>query len=226
MSQLEEILRSQQTRLAKLEAAIDKLSSKKSKNSNNSSKPPSSDLPYSGKRQPKKPEESKGSAAKIKRQKGAQAGHKSHQQVLLVPTETHVILPSYCDCGCTCFDEAICEPFYTHQNIELPPPHVDIRHFVLHKCQCPSCGQETKAEVPQNVKTGFGPRFSAFIAEMSGPKGLSRLSVKNLVNSLFQMSISTGAIQMMLLTNRSGRSFTKNGWSCSASMVMRKMTPV
>ncbi|WP_300674581.1 IS66 family transposase [Desulfoluna sp.] len=198
MTQLEDILISQQARLDQLEAAIDKLSSKKRKDSNNSSKPPSSDPPYSGKRQIKKPEKSKGNETDIKRRKGAQPGHKGHQQVLLAPTETHAILPSYCSCGCTCFDEAISEPFYTHQNIELPPPQVDVRHYVLYKCQCPSCGQQAKAEVPQNVQTGFGPRFSAFVAEMSGPKGLSRLSVQNLIHSMYEVHISTGAIQNII----------------------------
>jgi len=80
------------------------------------------------------------------------------------------------------FEENTYEPFYTHQNIEFPPG-VDVPHSVLHKCQCSSCGEQVKAGVPQNVKTGFGTRFSAFIAEMSGPKGHSRLSVQNLVNS-------------------------------------------
>ena len=198
MSQLEKVLMSQQIRLDELEAAVDKLSSKKRKDSSNSSKPPSSDSPYSGKRQNKKPEKSKEAGTGSKRKKGAQPGHKGHQQTLLEPTETQAILPSYCACGCTSFEGATCEPFYIHQNIELPPPRVDVRHFVLHKCQCPACGHQVKAEVPQNVKTGFGPRFSAFIAEMSGPKGLSRLSVQNLVNSLFEISISTGAIQNII----------------------------
>jgi transposase len=195
---LEKVVLSQQTRLNKLEAAIDKLSSKKRKDSNNSSKPPSSDSPYLGKRQNKKSAKPTESDTGPKRKKGGQPGHKGHQQTLLESTETRSILPSHCPCGCTSLEGVICEPYYTHQNIELPPPRVDVRHFVLHKCQCPSCGQQVKAEVPQAFQTGFGPRFSAFIAEMSGPKGLSRLSVQNLVNSLFEVSISTGAIQNII----------------------------
>lgn len=192
MSSLEEILVSQQSRLDQLEAAIEKLTSKSSKDSSNSNKPPSSDSPYSGKRKPKKSDNN------TKRKRGAQPGHKGNQQVLLDPTEIHVVLPSSCPCGCTDFHGTIWEPYYTHQNIELPRPQVDVRHYILHKCQCPSCGQQAKAELPEKVKTGFGPKFSAFIAEMSGPKGLSRLSVQNLVRSMFEVHISTGAIQNII----------------------------
>jgi len=48
--------------------------------------------------------------------------------------------------------------------------------------------------LPENLKTGFGPRYSAFIAEMSGPKGLRRLSVQNQVRSIIEIHISTCAI--------------------------------
>jgi len=193
---LEGLLASHQARINELEAVVDLLNEKNSKNSTNSSKPPSSDSPYKEKKETKA--RAKSLKKKDSRPKGGQPGHKGHQQELLPPTETHHIFPTQCSCGCRNFESVNFETFYTHQNIELPPPRLDIRHFILNKCNCPSCGQPVKATVPPNVQTGYGPRFSAFVAEMSGPKGLSRLTVQNLIMSLFALPISIGTIQNII----------------------------
>ena len=52
--------------------------------------------------------------------------------------------------------------------------------------------------LPSEVRTGYGPRLSAFIAEMSGIKAMSRNDVKNLCQSVLGFPISTGAIQKVI----------------------------
>jgi transposase len=174
-------------KVAVLEKRTEKLESSVNKNSQNSSKPPSSDTPF------KKPENKR---KKSKRKKGAQKGHKSHKQELLEPTQQQIILPE--DCGCATFMPGTQEPYYTHQEIELPEVKMDIHHFILYKGKCQDCGQTLKAKVPQGHQTGYGPRLSALIAEMSGIQGNSRETVRTFCNSVLNFSISTGAIQKVV----------------------------
>lgn len=172
-----------------LEKRTEKLESSVNKNSQNSSKPPSSDGPF------KKPENKR---KKSKRKKGAQKGHKGHKQELLEPTQQQIILPEDCDCGCATFIPGTQESYYTHQEIELPEIKMDVYHFILHKGKCQECGQLLKAKVPQGHQTGYGPRLSALIAEMSGIQGNSRETVRTFCKSVFNFSISTGAIQRVV----------------------------
>jgi transposase len=172
-----------------LEYRTEKLESSVNKNSQNSSKPPSSDSPF------KKPETKR---KKSKRKKGAQKGHKGHRQELLDSTQEIFILPEDCDCGCTTLRPGTLEPYYTHQEIELPEIKMDVLHFVLHKGKCRKCGRMLKAKIPLGHQTGYGPRISALIAEMSGIQGNSRKTVQDFFKSVLNFSISTGAIQKVV----------------------------
>ena len=172
-----------------LEYRTEKLESSVNKNSQNSSKPPSSDSPF------KKP---KAKRKKSKRKRGAQKGHKGHQQNLLEPTQEVFILPEDCDCGCSALRPGTIKPYYTHQQIELPEIRMDVLHFILHQGKCRKCGRLLKAAVPKNHQTGYGPRASALIAEMSGIQGSSRKTVQDFCKSVLNFSISTGAIQKVV----------------------------
>ena len=172
-----------------LEKRIEKLESQTKKNSQNSSKPPSSDSPYK-----KKKKKTKSS----KRKQGAQKGHKGHRQTMMEPTKTINVPPDTCTCGNAKFDQEAMKPFYTHQFFELPEIKMDVLHFVLHKCQCACCGKTVKARLPKEYQTGYGPRLSAFIAERSGIHGDSRESVQSFCASVLNFPISTGAVQRVI----------------------------
>jgi transposase len=171
------------------EKRIEKLEVRSKQNSANSSKPPSSDSPYT-KGKSKKP--------KSNRAKGGQKGHKGHQRQMLPADKTKNLLPSACSCGQTDFTGRSMRPFYTHQHIEIPVIPIDVTHFVLHQCNCPSCGKTMKAKLPSEASTGYGPRLSAFIAELSGIKGMSRNDVMHLCQSVLAVPVSTGAIQKII----------------------------
>jgi len=172
-----------------LEKRTEKLESSANKNSQNSSKPPSSDSPF---------QKTETKRKRSKRNKGAQKGHKGHQQKLLEPTQQQIILPEDCECGCATFIPGTLKPYYTHQEIELPEINMDVNHFILHKGKCRRCGQLLKAKIPLGHQTGYGPKISALIAEMSGIHGNSRKTVHDFCKSVLNFSISTGAIQRVV----------------------------
>ena len=52
--------------------------------------------------------------------------------------------------------------------------------------------------LPSDVSTGYGPRFTALIGEMSGIKAMSRNDVKQLCESVLGIPIATGTIQKIV----------------------------
>jgi len=177
------------SRIEQHEKRIEQLEVRTKKNSQNSSKPPSTDSPF---KKPKK------KSKKGKRKRGAQKGHKGHQQQMLEPTETKIILPTICDCGRHNFDPRTLKPYYTHQHIELPEIQMDVTHFILHKGKCNHCGKTVRAVVPKEYQSGYGPRLSAMVAELSGSHGASRQTVQDFCQSVLGIPISVGGIQCIL----------------------------
>jgi transposase len=173
--------------LAELKARTEKLEQRVNRNSQNSNQPPSADGPF------KKPERKR---KKGKRKRGGQKGHSGHRQQLLEPTEAVAIKPSACSCGSREFDHV--KAFYTHQQIELPEIELEVTHYVLHKGCCSSCGRQVAAKLEPQQRSGYGPRMSALIAELSGMQAVSRKSVQEFLSSVLGLSISTGAIQKVI----------------------------
>ncbi len=183
-------LESQQQQVQEHEKRIEQLEVRTRKNSQNSSKPPSSDSPFTRKDRKK--------GKKGKRAKGGQKGHKAHQQQMLKPTRVENLLPEQCRCGNSDFSHSRMQPFYTHQHIELPEIQMEITHWILHQCRCPECGKTVKGSLPDQVRCGYGPRMSAFVAELSGIKAMSRYDVKLLCESVLGIPIATGTIQKII----------------------------
>jgi len=175
-------------RVKELEVKLDQLSISRNKNSSNSSKPPSSDSPYKNKQIPKQPASPKN--------RGAQTGHKGKHQSLLTPTKEVPLEPQTCACGNSQFAKLI--HYYTHQEIELPEIQLDVVHFQLYKGRCTHCNNRVKAVVPNDNRTGFGPRLSALIADISGIQGNSRRMVQDFCQSFLKLNISIGAIQKVI----------------------------
>lgn len=171
---------------------IEDLEAQRKKDSHNSSKPPSSDPPFARKKRKQ---------AKSEKPKGGQKGHKAHQQLLLSPTETCLVMPERCDCGHVTFDPKTATPFYVHQHIELPKIEMAVTHYILQKCGCPNCGRIVKAALPPEKTTGYGPCFTALIGELSGIKAMSRDDVKQICSSVLGVSLAKGTIQKLVDRN-------------------------
>jgi len=184
---LVDIILFQAEQISFLKKRVDELEARLNANSSNSSKPPSSDSPFS--KSAKKVSDKKGKP-------GAKKGHKGCRQQLLEPTETKPLHPDRCSCGNREFVEA--KPYYTHQHIELPEVRMKVTHFVLYREKCSCCGKTNRAFIPPEFQSGYGPRLSAVIAELSGGHGDSRTIIQNFCTSVLGFSISLGAIQKVL----------------------------
>ena len=75
---------------------------------------------------------------------------------------------------------------------------MDVLHVILTRGTCYHCGKTVKAATPKEHRTGYGARFSALIAEMSGIQGNSRETVRSFCQSVLNVSISAGAIQKVV----------------------------
>ena len=157
-------------------------------NSTISHRPPSADSPY------KKPR--RHTTPTTPRKAGGKPGHPGHRQVLLLPTTVHEVRPERCACGNTML--ALLRPYYTHQVLELPPIAMEVTHWVLHQGWCGDCGHWTKAQVPPEQRIGYGPRFSARVAELAGTYGNGRRMVQTFCASVLRVPLSLGAIQKVL----------------------------
>lgn len=180
----------QEQRIKELEAKISQLEAKINQNSSNSNKPPSTDSPYG-----KKASDENGSKPK-KGKPGGRKGHKGHRQELISPTEVKNVHPGSCSCGCSKFKDL--EPYYTHQHLELPTIVMKVIHFVLFRGKCTDCGKIGKGYVPKQYSTGYGPRFSALVAEIGGIDGNSRETIQSFCSSVLNLKISLGAIQKII----------------------------
>lgn len=184
-------LASQEEQLRAYGKRLEQLEVRTRKNSQNSSKPPSSDSPFDRRRREKK-------SKKSKHAKGAQKGHKGNRHEMLAATRQRPLIPERCGCGHSDFSGCRLEIFYTHQQIELPEIKMDVTHWILQQCQCPACGKTVKARLPEEERFGYGPRLSALIAELSGIKAMSRKDVQQLCHSVLGLSIATGTIQKIV----------------------------
>ena len=172
-----------EARIKTLEARIAELEARVQQRSDHADRPPSSDPPY----------EKRTARAGTQGSPGAKPGHPGHRQVLLEPTEVIEVKPPACACGQTaCLDTS---PYSIHQVIELPEIQMRVRHFVLYEAYCPQCGRITKAQVPPEASSGYGPRLTALIGELSGPQRDSRSAVQEFCASVLGVPISRGAIQ-------------------------------
>jgi transposase len=177
------VTRQQDERMRTLEARMAALEARAQRNSGNSNRPPSADPPWVKQHTSSTP---KGTP-------GARPGHPGHRQALLEPTEVIAVQPPACGCGQTAFPDA--RPYSTHQVIELPDIQMHVRHFVLWEARCSRCGRITKAPVPPAASSGYGPRFTALLGELSGSQRNSRSAVQEFCRSVLGVPISQGAIQ-------------------------------
>jgi transposase len=171
-----------------LQVEVGKLRERVNKNSQNSSKPPSSDPPQTP-RYPK-PEPS---GAK----KGGQQGHHGHGRKLKSPGEVSRIvksLPTVCQkCGTLLLGEDL-QP-ERHQVSEVPKIVSEIVEYQRHTLECGVCGARNRAEWPQEMPTGsFGERLQGWIAYLGGRFGVSQRDMEELLKTVFQVEMGLGSI--------------------------------
>jgi transposase len=84
---------------------------------------------------------------------------------------------------------------WRHQVVELLPLAMRVTEYQLIARRCPVCGKRTRAALPAGVsRRPFGPRLTAVIALLSGRYRLSRREVRQLLQDLWQVRLSFGAV--------------------------------
>src|SRR6266581_7152892 len=140
-------------RIATLEAEVAALKERLNRNSQNSSRPPSSDGPQVKCKPPRPPSG---------RKRGAQPGHPLYQRVLVPVEEVEAVIackPTHCRrCG-GALHGTDSQP-YRHQVIEVPPPVPQVTEYQLHRLPCARCVITTCGTLPPGVPPGsYGPRL-------------------------------------------------------------------
>lgn len=180
---LEQLLRAALEENAKLRARIGELEARLGQNSQNSSKPPSTDGP--GVERPKK--------KPTGRKRGGQPGHEGAVRTRLPPDRVVDHVPRRCRRCSRKLEGKDAHP-QVFQVLEMPEikPHVTEHRGHTLKCEC---GTRTTEPIPTGVlQHGFGPRFSAFVAYFTGRCRLSKRQVVELCDELLGAPISLGAV--------------------------------
>lgn len=164
------------------------------KNSQNSSKPPSTDGFKGGKDKDKK-------VNKGKRKAGGQPGHKGSNRDMLPLEEVDHIVDIYPE-KCQSCNEALPQvgtgKVHRKQVTEIPPIEPEVTEYRCHSVEC-SCGHITKADMPDEIaKSDFGPRLAAIIAYLTAVHHISRRGAVDVCSILLGVNICLGSVQTLL----------------------------
>ena len=179
-------------RLQTLEREVKDLKGRLSKDSHNSSKPPSSD--GFGKR-------TKSLRRKSENPSGGQTGHRG--QTLEWQSEPDVVErhPVEVCSGCgTSLAKVAVEEVIARQVLDLPPIEVKVREHQVEVKSCPHCGQVNKGRFPAEVSTvvQYGPRLKSMMVYLMEGQLLPSNRVCEILRDLLGVKVSEGT----LYTNR------------------------
>jgi transposase len=171
-----------------LQQEVARLGEQVNQNSQNSTRPPSSDPP-SVKR--------KAAAKKGERKRGGQPGHRGKGRPLKPPEEVSrfvISRPTSCaGCGALLLGE---DPQPSRRQVtELPRIEPEVIEYQAHSLRCLACGQETCGAWPAEMPAGsFGPRLQATTGYLSGRFGISRRDTQEVLATLFQVEMGLGSV--------------------------------
>ena len=186
----------QVAQVAQLLERVEELERRLSRDSTNSSLPPSRDPPLT--RQQRRALARERAKASL-RKAGGQPGHEGKTRELAAPEQVTAgfdHLPVGCGCG-HLFDggeERLGDPV-KHHKWELPVIAPDVIEHRRWRLACPVCGKGALAELPDGVSaSALGPRLEAHIAVFAGVYRLSRRQIADIVTHVFGCPISVGAV--------------------------------
>ncbi len=170
------------------EARIEELEEKVNKDSHNSNKPPSTDVPkgkFTKKREPsdKKP--------------GGQEGHEGTTlRMVKHPNHIEVHEVKRCrSCG-TSLKDVKSRGYTPRQVFDIPPIVVEVTEHRAQIKRCPHCGELSAGAFPQGVshKTQYGTRVRAFAVYLKNYGFLSYQRTAEALSDLFAISVSAGTL--------------------------------
>jgi transposase len=102
------------------------------------------------------------------------------------------------------FPEASQTPQQVYERIELPPVRPDVTQVRLFGGRCACCGERVTAEAPPGLEQGspFGQSIAAMVVYLHYAHAISMERLVMLMDELFSLSISEGAINNILARAR------------------------
>jgi transposase len=155
--------------------------------SNNSSKPPSSNGPGALNRAQRRASQ---------RKRGAQPGHKGHSRAMLDEAEVDRLVDckpaAVCECGGQV--ELSGQP-QRHQVFEVPPLRAQVDEYRIYSGRCAGCGKPHAGVLPVGVPKGqLGPRALSLVGVLGTRYHLTQRKIRDLLDQLMGLSFSVGAI--------------------------------
>jgi transposase len=185
----QQLIASQAARIADLEARLDELT-RPPKTPDNSSKPPSQ-----GQKQDRPAPD-----ARPARKSRPGVGRTLH------PNPDRVVDARLAACPkCqAAFPEAAQTPQQVYERIELPPVKPDVTQVRLFGGRCVCCGERVAAAAPAGLEPGspFGQSIAALVVYLHYAHAIGMERLATLMDEIFSLSISEGAISNMLARAR------------------------
>lgn len=178
---------------ALLRARIEQLERLLGIDSQNSSKPPSSDSEAARHKRQKK--------RSRKRSPGGQPGHPGAKRELLPPEQVdffHDHFPEHCACGLELGPQDDTGEPLRHQHFELVPKLVHCTEHRLHARCCAACGTTTRATLTPVERLGWGPRLTALLATLSVTLHATRGKLAWFLTHVLGAPSSKGSVQTFL----------------------------
>ncbi|HEY6908885.1 MAG TPA: IS66 family transposase [Myxococcales bacterium] len=182
IAELTELLRAALSRIDALEAEVARLR----QNSSNSSRPPSADFPVA----PKRPTEPTG------RPRGGQPGHKHHKRDLLPTAQVSRVvelLPRRCRRCHERLAGSDPQPLRS-QTVDVPRIEPHVVEYRQHRLCCAACGEYTRASLPPQAVSSFGPRLRAMVAACTGKYRLAKRATRELLSDFLGVDLALGSI--------------------------------
>ena len=184
-----ERIAAQDARIATLEARLDELT-RPPKTPDNSSKPPS---------QGQKQNRLEGEARPPRKSRPGvgRALHPNPDRVI----DARLSACPKCEAA---FPDASQTPQQVYERIELPPVKPDVTRVRLFGGRCACCGERVTAEAPPGLEQGspFGQSIAALVVYLHYGHAISMERLVTLMDELFSLSISEGAISNILARAR------------------------
>lgn len=178
-------------------AKIKELEARLNQNSQNSSKPPSSDFNKPAKK-------TRSALPKELKKQGGQKGHKGSTLKMVDSQDADNVIPLKPE-RCKCGKRLKRQPMVSHsrrQLFDIPKPKLIITEYQQYSCSCPECGKTNYGVYPDQIKAPvqYGVGIKSLTTLLSVKFHLSHQSISELFVDLYKQPINSATIQSNIQT--------------------------